>query len=90
MQDSKPSIRYFSCPKDPISLRLPDLKLLLLLLLVLSVLAGCTEAPPEGTPIDFTSARVFKPFKLRDLDGNQKGLEEFLSEATLVAFFFPT
>jgi hypothetical protein len=71
-------------------LRLPDLKLLLFLLLFLNLLASCTEAPPEGIPIDFTSARVFKPFKLKDLDGNQKELEEFLSEATLVAFFFPT
>jgi hypothetical protein len=52
--------------------------------------SGCTTTPPEGTPIDFESTRNFKPFTLNDLEGNQRELSEFLSEATLVAFFFPT
>ena len=50
---------------------------------------ACSDAPPEGTPIDFESARIFKPFKLKDLEGNERELTEFLSRTTLVAFFFP-
>ena len=54
------------------------------------LLAACNDVPPEGTPIDFESARVFKPFKLKDLEGNERELTEFLSRTTLIAFFFPT
>jgi cytochrome oxidase Cu insertion factor (SCO1/SenC/PrrC family) len=68
----------------------PRQYLLLIIVVLVLLLASCTQTPPEGTPIDFSSARIFEPFKLKDLDGNERELKEFLSKATLVAFFFPT
>jgi hypothetical protein len=60
------------------------------LLVLLLMVSACSEKAPEGTRIDFSSAREFKPFKLRDLEANERELKELLSKATLISFFFPT
>lgn len=60
------------------------------LLGVCFLMTSCGSEPPEGVPIDLEAIRQFKPFSLRDLDGQVRSLEDFLDRLTLVTFFFPT
>jgi cytochrome oxidase Cu insertion factor (SCO1/SenC/PrrC family) len=52
--------------------------------------AACSLDPPSGEPIDYESLPQFKPFELRNLDGEPRVLADFLDRLTLVSFFFPT
>jgi thiol-disulfide isomerase/thioredoxin len=57
-------------------------------LVIILVLAGALAAP-VGTASDRRD-RVFKPFRLKSLDGASVTLADVLGRATLVVFFFPT
>lgn len=57
---------------------------------LLLLVSACSTAPPDGEPIDFEQTQTFKSFRLQDLDGEMRTLEDFLADATIVNFFFPT
>ncbi|GAB4231609.1 MAG: hypothetical protein Kow00109_03800 [Acidobacteriota bacterium] len=58
----------------------------------LALAVGCSSYSdePPGEKIDLEAWRAFKPFSLPDLEGRTRTLSEFLDQATIVAFFFPT
>ena len=63
--------------------------------LLLAVLApgwggGCSSGEPPGEPIDLEALRIFKPFQLKALTGENRTLGDYLDRVTLVALFFPT
>jgi thiol-disulfide isomerase/thioredoxin len=69
----------------------PHLLLISLPLTVLLAISGCQTWPSEErAPTGVKVGQTFPSFELKNLQGQQQVLEDFLSRVTLVTFAFPT